>query len=134
MADPVITNVDVGQISIGKSERHQEVFTAGGAATYPAGTLLARNTASGKMVPWEDGGAGGNGVAMAVLEYDVVAAGAGDLTVSALVAGVVNGTRLREWNGGTPIATNIDKAVFDQLRNYGIVPHDVEQLSVLDNQ
>lgn len=30
--------------------------------------------------------------------------------------------------------TNIDKAVIDQLRDYGLTPIDVDELNILDNQ
>jgi hypothetical protein len=128
-----ITNVDLGSVQLGGGVSRDEVFTAGGAATYVEGLILARNTASGKLVPWESGGTGGNEVPKAILTYDVTTAGAGDVQIRALVSGEVNKDRLLEWDGGTPTAANIDDVVLDQLRDYGLVPVDTAQLARVDN-
>ena len=61
MANPVITNNDVGQIAIGESDFEHGVWTAGGADVLAAGTIMARITASGKWGIYDTGGAGGLG-------------------------------------------------------------------------
>ena len=129
MADPVITNVDVGQIAIGECDFENHVWAAGGADTLAAGTIMARITASGKWGIYDTGGAGGLGVACGVLAYAVTAAGAGDVPVAVLVRGTVNQDRILQDDAGA-----VTPAVVDQLRDYGILAKPVTQLAQLDNQ
>ena len=129
MADPVITNNDVGQIAIGESDFEHGVWTAGGADVLAAGTIMARITASGKWGIYDTGGAGGLGVACGVLTYEVTAAGAGDVPVAVLVRGTVNQDRLLQDDAGA-----VTPAIVDQLRDYGILAKPVQQLAQLDNQ
>jgi hypothetical protein len=61
----------------------------------------------------------------------VTSAGAGDVPTRALVAGVVDKNRLiidADGNG-----SNIDSAVLDELRAFGITSLDVLQTSIVDN-
>lgn len=129
MADPVITNNDVGQIAIGESDFEHHVWAAGGADTLAAGTIMARITASGKWGIYDTGGAGGLGVACGVLTYEVTATGAGDVPVAVLVRGTVNQDRILQDDAGA-----VTPAVVDQLRDYGILAKPVQQLAQLDNQ
>lgn len=129
MADPVITNIDVGQIAIGACDFEEHVWTAGGVDTLAAGTIMARITASGKWGIYDTGGAGGLGVACGVLAYAVSAGGAGDVPVAVLVRGTVNQDRLLQDDGGA-----VTEAVIDQLRDYGILAKPTKQLAQLDNQ
>ena len=75
------------------------------------------------------GGSNETGIPKAVLTYDVVAGGAGDLQVRAMVSGNVRKELLVIAAGGTP-----SNAVLDQLRDYSIVPLDTQELNFLDNQ
>lgn len=127
MANPETTYIDLGNIELEGGKFRDEYLTAAGAHTFLRGTILARSSATGKLVPYASGGANGAGTALAVLTYEVVAAGAGDIPIRALVAGEVNRTRLivdADGNG-----TNVTSAVVDSLRDYAIVATDVQQLA-----
>jgi len=132
MADPIITNVDTGTVVIKDNEFRDDVVTFTGAATYAAGTILARLTATDKLVAFVKGGAGGAEVPKAVLIEDLTATGAGDLPARPCVAGNVEKGRLIILADGDD--SNIDAVVLAQLRDYGIVALDVAELSALDNQ
>lgn len=88
--------------------------------------------ANGKMVPFVIAGAGGAQVPSQILTYDVVAAGAGDVAIRAGVAGKYRKERLVVDADGD--ASNITDAILDQLRDYGLVPIDVSEQNILDNQ
>ena len=110
-----------------------ELLTLGGADVIAAGTILARSTATLKLVLYVKGGvAAGNGVPCAVLTYEVTATGAGDTPIRPLIGGEVNRTALVIDADGT--SANIDGTVVDLLRARGIIPLPVANLSVLDNQ
>ena len=128
-----VTNIDSGSVLIEGGQFKDDLITFAGEDTFVAGTILARSTASGKLILFVKGGVtDGNGVPVAVLTYDVTATGAGDVAGRALIAGVVNKGRLVIDADGDD--SNIDGAVIDDLRNVGIVPVTVSQLSQLDNQ
>ena len=133
MADPVITNVDIGGVILNDAQFRDELLTFGGAATLLAGTILARDSVSLKMVPFVKGGATNeNGIPKEILTYEVTAAGAGDIAIRGGVAGSYRLPKLVIDADGD--ASNIDAAVMDELRNYGLVPIDVQELNILDNQ
>lgn len=133
MSNIEITNIDQGNVLLSDGKFNDELLTFAGAATVAAGTILARDSVSLKLVPYVKGGATNeNGIPKAVVTYDVTAAGAGDVAVRALVDGEVRFERLVINADGDN--SNVDKAVRDQLRDYGITVKNVEQLSVLDNQ
>lgn len=128
MPAQVLTSINVGSVALGDEALRDELLTFGGAATVVAGTILARDSVSLKLVPFVKGGSTNqNGVPKAVIGYDVVAAGAGDVPVRAIVFGKVNKNRLIINADGT--GANIDGAVLDQLRAFGITPQDVLQTS-----
>ena len=129
-----VTNVDMGPSPIlqGASFR-DDVLTFAGADTFVAGTILARDSVSGNLVPFVVGGATNeNGIPKAILTYDVEAAGAGDVPIRAGVAGEYRKEQLVIDADGDD--SNIDAAVIDQLRDYGLTPIDVDELNILDNQ
>lgn len=133
MADPVITTNDNGALIWRGAEYQDDTFTAGGAGTTPEGTILARDSVSGKLIPYVKGGVTNeDGIPKAVLTYDVVAAGAGDLAVRPAIKGEFIKERLIIAADGDDI--NIDAAVKDLLRDYGLLAVNVEQLNNLDNQ
>lgn len=110
-----------------------ELVTFAGADTLLAGTILARDSVSGKLVIYVKGGATNeNGIPKAVLRNELVAAGAGDVAARPIIAGRVRLADLVIDADGD--ASNIDNAVEDELRNYGIIPQVVGQLAELDNQ
>lgn len=128
-----ITNNDLGSVIIEKGEFRDDLLTFGGAGTVVAGTILARDSVSLKLVPYVKGGVTNeNGIPKAVLTYDVTAAGAGDVAIRDMVSGKLDASRLVIDADGD--ASNIDAAVLDQLRSYSLVAIDVTELSAYDNQ
>src|SRR6187455_2840287 len=107
------TNDNGGVIAPGfKEQTRPELITFGGGATLLAGTILARDTSTQKMVVYVKGGvANGNGVPDVVLLYPVTAAGAGDVMSDVLISGGVRKERLVINADGND--TNIDGIVID---------------------
>ncbi len=133
MANIQITNVDRGAVVIEDGKYRDDTLTLAGADTLAPGTILARDNTTGKLVLFVKGGVTNeNGIPKAVLTYEVVTSGAGDVSVRACVGGLVNKKRLVIDADGDD--SNVDAAVLDQLRDYGISAVDVEQLAELDNQ
>jgi hypothetical protein len=133
MANLTITNVDIGNVILQDADFRDELLTFGGAATVLEGTILARDSVSGKLVPFVKGGSTNeNGIPKAIVTYDVVGAGAGDVAIRAGVAGKYRKERLVIDADGD--ASNVDDVVIDQLRDYGLVAIDVQELGILDNQ
>jgi len=132
MSNMIPTNVDTGSVVNKDGAFRDGTFTAGGAVTYLAGTILAKLDADGKYVPYASGGSAGAEVPKAVLTYDLVASGAGDLPIRALVGGQVRMERLIEH--GKAAGVDITGVVADKLADYGITAINVSDLSVLDNQ
>lgn len=134
MANPTITNVDMGGV-LWKSGEFQDdaLITFGGAGTLLAGTILARDSVSLKFVPFVKGGSTNeNGIPKAILTYPVTATGAGDVTARPAISGQFIKSRAVINADGDD--SNIDAAVRDQLRDYGIVLVDVAELNKQDNQ
>ena len=88
--------------------------------------------ADGKMVVFATDGAGGAQIPNAIATYDVVAAGAGNEAIRAMIAGSVRKERLIIDADGD--GSNITDAILDQLRDFTIVSVDVAELNSLDNQ
>lgn len=133
MANITIENVDLGGPILKDAEFRDDLLTFGGAGTILAGTILARDSVSLKLVPFVKGGVTNeNGIPKAIVTYDVVAAGAGDEAIRAGVAGSYRKPKLIIDADGDD--SNIDAAVMDQLRDYGLVPIDVTELNIQDNQ
>lgn len=134
MPNETITNVDLGTVEFGGDITHEDApvkFT--GAATYAAGTIMARDTGDLTLIAFVKGGAtAGNGIPAAVLTYDIVATGAGNIQSRALVGGGVRKERLIILADGD--SSNVDAAVRDQLRARSIVATNSTELGRLDNQ
>ncbi len=127
MANLETTEIDTGTFLLETGEQEDGLLTFAGADTYVKGTILARHSGNGKFVLFVKGGSSnGNGVAKAVLLDDTTATGAGDVMVRALVEGRVVKSRLVIDADGDD--SNIDGAVMDGLRDYGITPVIVGQL------
>jgi hypothetical protein len=104
-----------------------------GATDFVAGDFFTLTVAAdGALVPFNPAGAAGEQIPVAVLTYAVTRADAGTVPIRALVSGVVNKTRLIIDADGD--GDNITPAILDQLRSYGIVALDVQQLGGTDNQ
>ncbi len=128
-----ITNINIGNVILKDAEHRDELLTFAGAGTVIAGSILARDSVSGKMIPYVKGGvANENGIPKAVLTYDVVAAGAGDESIRSMVSGVVRAPLLIIDADGTN--ANVTSVVLDELRLYSIVSVDVQELNIPDNQ
>lgn len=107
------------------------VAGTGQSAIWPKGTLLARNTSTEKMSAYADGGSNGLDEPVAVLPHSLTFAASGDLRVRVLKKGTVNKDRLSKLDDATDIGT----LVFDKLiKNTGIIPQTVRDLTVLDNE
>lgn len=133
MPNITVENVDIGNVILQNAEFRDDVLTFAGADTFVAGTILARDSVSGNLVPFVKGGATNeNGIPKAILTYDVEAAGAGDVPVRVGVSGHYRKERLVIDADGD--ASNVDNVVIDQLRDYSLVPIDVDELNILDNQ
>lgn len=133
MPDPTITNVDTGGPLYKDGEFRDDTLTFAGTDTFAAGTILARDSVSGKLVLFAKGGStNGNGIPKAILTYEVSRTGAGDVAVRACVGGTFRKDKLIIDADGDD--SNIDAAVLDQLRDYGIFAEDVTELNTLDNQ
>jgi len=133
MPNMTVENINTGSVIISEEIFKDELLTFAGAGTVADGTILARDSVSLKLVPFVKGGATNeNGIPKAVITYDVVAAGAGDIAVRALESGRVRKERLIIVADGDD--SNIDAAVLDQLRDYKIIGENVDELNILDNQ
>lgn len=136
MANLTIVNNDSATLVIGSTgiaKYQDDTFTAAGAKTFPAGTILARDSVSGKLIVFVKGGVSNeNGIAKALLGVEVVAAGAGDIAVRPLVSATVNKNLLVIDADGDN--SNVDSGVKDQLRDMTLIVEDVTELSSLDNQ
>lgn len=133
MSNLTITNIDVGNVIVESGSFEDNLLTFASGATIKAGTILARDSVSLKLVPFVKGGVvNENGIPKCVITYPVTAAGAGDIAVRVLIAGIVNKSRLVIDDDGDD--TNVDAKVRDQLRDYKIDVVDVTELNELDNQ
>jgi hypothetical protein len=128
-----ITNIDVADFVLNEESSRIQTLTVAGAGTIKAGTILARDSSTGKLVVYVIGGSTNeNGIPKCVLRHDVTADSAGDLPCAVLEKGVVNRKRLIVQADGDD--SNITDAILDQLRDYGIAARSVRQLAELDNQ
>lgn len=103
--------------------------TATGAETWPVGAVLARVSASGKLVRFAPAGSGGAETPFAVLDAETVFTGAGDKPIRPLISGRVRRGKLTDAAGAALTA-----AAVAQLRDFTIIAQPVTQLSIQDNQ
>lgn len=133
MSNITVTNNNVGSVILKDAQFRDGPVTFAGAGTLLSGTILAVDSVSLKFVPFVKGGATNeNGIPKAVLTYEVTATGAGDVQSRVGVSGSYRKDLLVINADGD--ASNVDQAVIDQLRDYGLVPLDVQELNILDNQ
>ena len=132
MSNITITNLNVGNVILKSGEFEDNALTFAGAATIKSGTILARDSVSLKLVPFVKGGVTNeNGIPKAVISYEVIATGAGDIQVRVLISGVVRKELLVIDADGDD--TNVDAKVRDQLRDYNIDVVNVDELANVDN-
>lgn len=134
MANLTKTNCDLGSFEISDGVYDDDSLTFGAAGTVKAGTILARDSVSLKLIPFVKGGSTNeNGIPKAILTYEVVATGAGNLPVRPMFGGIGSFNRAIIHADGTN--ANIDKKVIDQVREYAKINLLKEQeLSSYDNQ
>ena len=132
MANITITQNDLNSPILQEADFRDEVITFAGADTLVPGTILARDSVSLKLVIFVKGGVTNqNGIPKAILTYEVTATGAGDVPVRAGIAGKYRKEKLVIDADGDD--SNVDAAVIDQLRNYGLTPINVDELNIADN-
>jgi hypothetical protein len=108
-------------------------FTVTDATDFVVGDSFTITVAAdGKLVVYSPTGAGGVQVPCAVLTYEVVKTGSGDVVIRPLIAGKVNKKRLVIDADGDD--SNVTNHVIDLLRARSIIAVDVKQLSGYDNQ
>lgn len=103
------------------------------AADFIAGDSFTLTVAAdGKLVVYATAGSGGAQIPLALITYPLTTTGGGDNVIRAGVSGSYRSERLVIDADGD--ASNITDAIRDQLRNYGLVPIDVQELNIQDNQ
>lgn len=128
MSNSTTETIDLGSVIICAGICDDDLLTVAGAGTIKAGTILARDSSTQKLVPFVKGGStNGNGIPVAVLTYAVEAEGSGDVPVRALFQGHVNRERLIINADGD--GSNVDNIVCDELRSFSIIPQHVNQLA-----
>lgn len=133
MSNITVTNNDPGNVILKDAQFRDAPITFAGAGTLLEGTILAVDSVSLKFVPFVKGGVTNeNGIPKGILTYEVTATGAGDVQSRVGVAGSYRKERLVIDADGD--ASNLDQFNIDQLRDYGLVPIDVQELNILDNQ
>lgn len=127
----VSTTCIQGELVIANPVYRQETLTFAGADEFVAGTILARDSSTTKLVPFVVGGASGSGTPVAVLPYTVSATGAGDKKVSALISGQVRKDKLVIEDAAD--LSTLTVVHIDSLRDFGIIVVDNLDSSKLDN-
>jgi len=132
-----ITNVDLGSIFLQSFAIgfENDTLTVPANTTISEGTILARDSVSGNLVPFvTDGSTNENGIPKTVISYDVVngTTSAVNQAVRVPVTAKVRAQRLIIQADGDN--SNVTAAVKDQLRDFGIHPIAVDDESILDNQ
>lgn len=130
MANIEITNNTTRSISVWEPVFESQIAIDAGGETYPAGTVLGRITASGKLTKYTSAAVDGSEVPVAVLLDELVLAAATDTPCRPIISGRV---RRGDLVADDP-ARAITEAEADALRDYSIIPLKTTQLSELDNQ
>jgi hypothetical protein len=127
-----ITNCDSGSVvvELGGTQDGLLENTVAAEVSFPAGTLLAQ-AAGGHFLPFATAGVAELGVPKFVLTYDVTVAASTTLGITALASGKVNQNRLSVHGEAASAAGTV--AVLNTLRDYSIIPVDVDQLGSIDN-
>lgn len=132
MANKVVTNIDLGSSILEDAIFRDNVITFAGADTLAPGTIVARDTTTLKFVIFVKGGVtAGNGIPKGIITEEIVSVGGGDVPARIAVEGRFRKERLIIDADGD--ASNIDGAVIDELRDFGLTPIDVQELQSFDN-
>jgi hypothetical protein len=121
MSNITTTDVNAGSVEIRDGEFEDGLLDIASSGTFLEGLILARS--AGKFIPYIKD----SNTPVAVLPFTVVAADSADQPIRAMIKGVVNAERLVILADGD--ASNVDAAVRDLLRQTGITPLRVQQLS-----
>lgn len=129
MPNLTITNCDTGSVTVefGSSQDGILVNAVAAESVFPAGTLLALHSADGKFYAYDPASVVGD-IGVFVLTYDVTLAASASTGITALSAGKVNQRRLILHGGGAITPTHLAA-----LRDFSIIPIDVDQLGAYDN-
>lgn len=130
MANPIITNLDVGSAVLNATSKVSHVLRNAEATeeTFAEGTLIAVSTADQKLYPYDPAGANGLDVPKYVLSYAVGPVTATtDVPVEVVAGGMLDTARLK-IHDGTPLTA----AHLDQLRGRFEL-HTLRQLAKVDN-
>lgn len=125
---PEVT-LDYGSVIYADPLFEDDTLNYAGTATYLAGTILGRITASGFLGPYTPGAATGLEKPIAVLAVELSKTGAGQIPCRALIKGVVVQERL-VVHGVVGLA-DFTPAVKDALRSAGVSAVKVADLSVI---
>ena len=131
MANLTTTDNVIPQFHLDDALFDNETFTAGGANTYPKGLMLARLTATSKLVPYVTAQSDGSEFPIAVLTNALTTTGSGDTDLRAMIKGTVRKDKLLVWTGGSPVAPTVLEV--DLLRDFGITAQEDRELLALDN-
>lgn len=114
----------------GDLEWDDAVAGTGDPATWPKGTLLARNSSTKKYEKYSDSGTLTRNTPIAVLPHAITFAASGDLATQIAKGGKVNQNKLSKLSDSTAI----DTLVLDKLMaNSNIIPQAVRNTSVFDD-
>ena len=124
-----ITNEDLSQVFCFDATYRTETLVFAGADVLAPGTIMARVTASGKLVPCNPVAIDGTENPVAILDYEVTATGAGDIQARVGIAGKFRVGEIL-FDGGAAVTA----AHLDQLRGVGLIPVVTHNVLGLDNQ
>jgi len=129
VADPLTMTAGAGAATV--FEVAGMTFTlTDGATDFIVGDKFSLTVAAdGRMYVYTPTGLGGTQIPSMILTYDLSSAGADDVSARLLIAGEVRKEKLVLDDGST-----VTNAILDQLRDFTIVPQNILELNVLDNQ
>lgn len=130
MANLEITNNATNGVVIWDPVYQDETLLDAGGETYPAGTILGRITASGKLTKYTTAAVDGSEIPVAILQDELVLAAATDTPCRPIISGRV---RRGDLLADDP-ARVITDAESDALRDFTMIALSTTQLAELDNQ
>lgn len=108
-----------------------DTITMAAAGTLAKGTILGRQTSGGKLSYFNRDASDGTEEPVAILTHELVFSASGDKRDRVLVDGQVDQSGLVEYGE----ATALTQAIIDKIiKNTGVVPVPVRDLSVFDNE
>ena len=155
MADSTVTNrhsesnfvqndYDLGKRFVRNNRYQNGTFqnNTGAAAAFPAGTIVAKNTSTGNLVPWDNTvTTNSQNIPVGILRDDVpsLAAAATATNVWYAIAGDVAEEKIVFTDGGQDmdtvitLVTGLTQRVRDYLHNIGIIPVPTRDITTADN-